>query len=170
MLNEIKESIFLSIANNLPRLNMFNRYRAYLIKLAGVNIKENITIWSGFDIRPIGNASNLTIGKGVFINRNFRCAMPKDAKVYIGENTAIGPNVMIETAYHGIQLEDRKQTYSRSVVIGNNCWVGAGSIILNNVKIGDNSIVAAGSVVTKNIEKNIIVAGVPAKKIGIIDE
>lgn len=162
VLKEIRETFFIVIANNLPRLNMFNKYRYKILRYSGVNIIGPCTIWSGFDIRPIGNASNLTIEKGVFVNRFFRCAVPGNSKVYIGEGTAIGPNVMIETAYHGVELKNRKETCTKSVRIGKNVWVGAGSIILAGVEISDNSIIAAGSVVTENVGSNILVAGVPA--------
>ncbi len=166
---ELRESLFLFIANNLPRLNIFNRIRYQFIKLAGANILGKCTIWSGFDIRPIGCCSNLTIGKGVFINKNFRCAMPAGTKVIIGKGTAIGPNVMIETAFHGLTLSNRKSTQSKSVTIGKHVWVGAGVIILAGVNMGDNSVIAAGSVVTKDVEPNVLMAGVPAVQKKIID-
>lgn len=161
-LKDFKESFFLFIANSLPRFNFFNSQRFKIIKLAGININGKCKIWSGFDIRPIGYASNLTIERNTFINRNFRAAMPLNGKILIKENVSIGPNVMLETAYHGFKLEDRKKTYSKSIVIGKNVWIGAGSIILAGVEIGDNSIVAAGSVVRKSVPSNVLVAGVPA--------
>jgi len=49
------------------------------------------------------------------------------------------------------------------VVIGNNVFVGAGSIIMPGVTIGDNSIIGAGSVVNKDIPSNVVAAGVPAR-------
>lgn len=163
MLNEIKESLFLSIANNLPRLNIFNALRYKIIKLAGVNVIGKCNIWSGFDIRPIGNSCKLTIGDGVFINRNLRIAMPGDVSVIISNNVAIGPNVMLECAYHGFNIEDRKKTFAKSIYIEENVWIGAGAIVLAGVRIGKNSVVAAGAVVTKNVPENVLVAGVPAK-------
>ncbi len=50
-------------------------------------------------------------------------------------------------------------------VIGNDVWIGGGSIILRGVVIGDGAIVAAGSVVTRDVEPYSIVGGVPAKLI-----
>ena len=53
------------------------------------------------------------------------------------------------------------------IVIGNNCFIGEGAMILYGVELADNIIVAAGSVVTKSFnESNIIIGGNPAKKIG----
>lgn len=57
-----------------------------------------------------------------------------------------------------------------SIKIGNNCFIGAKSIILPGVTIGDNCIVAAGSVVAKSVASGTIVDGVPAKYIMSIDD
>ena len=51
------------------------------------------------------------------------------------------------------------------VKVGNNCFVGYGSILLPGVTIGDEVIVGAGSVVTKDVPSNSIVAGNPARVI-----
>ena len=51
------------------------------------------------------------------------------------------------------------------IEIGNNCFIGAGSIIMPGVTIGDNCIVGAGSIVTKSVAPNTIVAGNPARPI-----
>jgi len=54
------------------------------------------------DIRPIGCAVNVEIDSGTFINKNLRLAAPNGAKVHIGENCAIGPNVSFETVSHNL--------------------------------------------------------------------
>ncbi len=48
-------------------------------------------------------------------------------------------------------------------IIGNDVWIGSGSIVLDGIKIGDGAVIAAGSVVTKDVPPYAIVAGVPAK-------
>ncbi|MDA8220909.1 acyltransferase [Desulfosporosinus sp.] len=55
------------------------------------------------------------------------------------------------------------------IEIMDNVFIGANSIILNNVRIGPNAIVAAGSVVTKDVLENTIVGGNPARVIGTFD-
>jgi acetyltransferase-like isoleucine patch superfamily enzyme len=84
-------------------------------------------------------------------------------KIFIGKGTYIAPNVGIITANHDPHdLKSHKE--GRDVVIGCNCWIGMGSIILPGVIIGDKTIVGAGAVVTKSfIEGNCVVAGNPAK-------
>ncbi len=51
------------------------------------------------------------------------------------------------------------------VIIGDDVWIGYGSIIISGVAIGNGSIIAAGSIVTKDVEPYSIYAGAPAKKI-----
>ena len=58
----------------------------------------------------------------------------------------------------------------KRVVIKRNAYIGAGAIILPGVTIGEYSIVAAGAVVTKDVPPRTIVAGVPARVVGSIDE
>ena len=82
--------------------------------------------------------------------------------VKFGSNVLLGPNVAIISSNHG--LNNRSiWLYSAPVVIHDNVWVGANSTILPGVTIGENTIVGAGSVVTKSFEKNLIVAGNPAR-------
>lgn len=52
-----------------------------------------------------------------------------------------------------------------AIVIGDNCFIGANSVVLGGSKIGDNSIIAAGAVVHGNIPSNEVWGGVPAKYI-----
>lgn len=54
--------------------------------------------------------------------------------------------------------------------IGNNVFIGTGTIILPNVTIGDNCIIRAGSVVTKDIPPYSCAAGVPARLVKTFDE
>jgi maltose O-acetyltransferase len=52
---------------------------------------------------------------------------------------------------------------SAQVEIGEDCWVGANSIVLKGVKIGNRSIIAAGSVITTDIDDDCVAAGNPAQ-------
>lgn len=56
------------------------------------------------------------------------------------------------------------------VVIGNNCFIGYGSIILKNTNIGDNVIVGAGSVIKGYVPSNTVWAGIPARQICTLEE
>ena len=57
-----------------------------------------------------------------------------------------------------------KQDYmDGDIIIEDDVWIGAGSIITAGVTIGKGTVIGAGSVVTKDIPQNVIAAGVPAK-------
>ena len=90
-------------------------------------------------------------------------------KVIIGKDTIIGPNVTIVSENHvadSLETPVRKQgTIRKGIIVGSNCWIGAGAIVLDGVTIGDNCIIAAGAVVNKDIADGMIVGGVPAKVI-----
>ena len=64
-------------------------------------------------------------------------------------------------------IEEEGYTPSR---IGNNVWIGGGSIILPGITIGDNTTIGAGSVVTKSIPDNCVAAGNPCRIIRKIEE
>jgi chloramphenicol O-acetyltransferase type B len=66
------------------------------------------------------------------------------------------------------QIRDNDYTWkglNLKVLIGDDVWIGYGTIVLSGVNIGNGSIIAAGSVVTKDVEPYSIYAGVPAKKV-----
>jgi maltose O-acetyltransferase len=56
-------------------------------------------------------------------------------------------------------------SYPWLMTIGNNCFLGAGAIILPNVHIGNNTIIGAGSVVTRDIPENSVAVGNPARRV-----
>ena len=66
------------------------------------------------------------------------------------------------------QIRDRDYKWkglNQITKVGDDVWIGYGSIIMSGIVIGDGSIIAAGSVVIKDVEPYSIYAGVPAKKI-----
>ena len=160
----MKEFIFLTVANNLPRLRIFDKLRWRILRLAGLNIEGSCTIWGQLVIRPIGCANNIYIGKGSFINTNIRFGVPR-CKVVLGRNVQIGPGVMFETVTHGLVYEGQigRGSSSKNIIVEDEVWIGAGCIITLGVTIGKGSVVAAGSVVTKDISPNSLVGGVPAR-------
>lgn len=94
--------------------------------------------------------------------------------IKIGKNCTIATNVSLLTHDASVGATVGRSIHSDlcgKIQIGNNCFVGDKSIIMYGVSISDNVIVAAGSVVTKSVnEPGIIVAGVPAKKIGSVKD
>ena len=107
---------------------------------------------------------NLHFGKNVFVNSC--CCFQDQGGIYIGDNCLIGHQTVIATINHGMTPADRASVYCKPVRIGQNVWIGANVKILPGIEIGDNAILGAGAVITQNVNKNEIVAGVPAAVIG----
>ena len=114
--------------------------------------------------------SNIEVGKNFFAN--FNCTIIDVAKVKIGNNCLLAPNVSIYTAGHPIHPETRNSAYEygKEVTIGNNVWIGGNAVVCPGVHIGNNVVIGAGSVVTKDIPDWSLAAGNPCKIIRQITE
>lgn len=113
---------------------------------------------------------NVHLGAGVYAN--FGLTLVDDAPIYIGDHTMFGPNATIATAGHPVlpELRVHGAQFNVPVRIGNNVWVGAGSVIMLGVSIGDNSVIGAGSVVTRDIPENVVAMGTPCRVLREIGE
>ncbi|VVS94982.1 hexapeptide repeat [Desulfoluna spongiiphila] len=159
----VRESVFLALANHLPRSAWADRHRYVFFRLARVGVKGRCTIWGPLTIRPIGCAGNVEIGANCFINTHVRFGVPRD-KVIIGDRVLIGPQVMFETASHSLRYVEgvgRGMT-TRPITVESEAWIGGGAIITQGVTIGRGAVVAAGAVVTENVDPYTVVGGVPA--------
>lgn len=133
---------------NIPKLNSN-------FKLA---IKRNSKLLIGKNFRARNNVSfriydggKVKIGNDCFMNDNCSINCQKDIK--IGNHVIFGQNVMLFD--HDHDYKNNIDDFIKSeIVIGDNVWVGANSVILKGVKVGDNTVIAAGSVVTKDIPNN----------------
>ncbi|MDO5350284.1 MAG: sugar O-acetyltransferase [Lachnospiraceae bacterium] len=114
--------------------------------------------------------SHIQVGKNFFANYN--CTIIDVAKVTIGDNCMLAPNVAIYTAGHPVHPAARNSMYEYgiSVSIGDNVWIGGNTVILPGVHIGSNTVIGAGSVVTKDIPDWVIAGGNPCKVIRKITE
>ncbi|MFW6678625.1 sugar O-acetyltransferase [Lacrimispora sp. AGF001] len=113
---------------------------------------------------------NIEVGENFFANYNL--TILDVAKVTIGKNVQIAPNVSIYTAGHPIHPDTRNTGYEYGIpiTIGDNVWIGGNVVILPGVKIGDNVVIGAGSVVTKDIPDHVIAMGNPCKIVREITE
>ncbi len=103
---------------------------------------------------------------------NFNLTLVDDGNIYVGERTMFGPNVCVATANHPINVELREKMlqYNKDVHIGRCVWIGANTVIVPGVTIGDNCVIGAGSVVTKDIPPNVVAFGNPCKVVREIGE
>lgn len=104
---------------------------------------------------------NITIGNNCYFNYNL--VILDSFEVYIGNNVFIAPNVVISPVTHPLQAENRRQLIGGKIIIEDDVWIGANSVILANTTIKRKSIIGAGSVVTHSTEENSIYVGSPAK-------
>ena len=109
--------------------------------------------------------TNIILGEKVFFN--FNCVLLDVAKITVGSRTLFGPNVQIYTATHPVNYLERSSglEYGKSILIGEDVWIGGSAIICPGVKIGNRSIIGAGSVVTKDVPDDVIAAGNPCRVI-----
>jgi acetyltransferase-like isoleucine patch superfamily enzyme len=166
----VRESIFLTLANNLPRISVSDRIRWVLYRLAGLQITGRCVIWGPLVIRPLGGGRNIAIGTGTFINTNARFGVPKE-RVTLGNRVQIGPNVSFETVSHGLVYVpgEGRGDVVKPISVEDEVWIGAGAIITGGVTIGRGAVVAAGAVVTKDVAPMTVVGGVPARLLRVIN-
>jgi acetyltransferase-like isoleucine patch superfamily enzyme len=113
---------------------------------------------------------NIEIGDNFYSNYNF--IVLDCAKVIIGNNVFIGPNVGIYTAGHPIHFHLRNQEYEYAlpITIGHNVWIGGNVVINPGIEISDNCVIGSGSIVTKDIPKGVLALGNPCKVFRQISE
>lgn len=115
----------------------------------------------------IRNAQNVYVGKNSHINHLCCVWAGENSKIILGDNLLMGPGVCIFSGNHST-IKGQPMTFQarkeESIVIGDDVWLGAHSIITAGTHIANGVIVAAGAVVTRSItQEGVIVAGIPAK-------
>jgi len=157
-------------------------FQTYLTGMKYISIGDNVkicnrvilTAWDSYDNKSF--APSISIGDGTFIGEDAHITAIN--KIEIEKNVLFGKKVTVTDNSHGsidyqsinIPPLQRELVSKGFVKISENVWLGDKVTILPNVIIGKNSIVAANSVVTKDVPENVIVAGIPAKIIKIIED
>lgn len=161
LLNERQEAKNLVFKFNKLHPKKIKKRNKIIKKLFG-KVAENFFIEPPF---RCDYGYNIKVGNNFYANYNL--TILDCAKVSIGNNCFIAPNVSILTAGHPIHFEIRNQEYEYAfpITIEDNVWLGANVVINPNVTIGENSVIGSGSVVTKNIPPNSVAVGNPCKVI-----
>jgi maltose O-acetyltransferase len=87
------------------------------------------------------------------------------ARVTIGDDVQIGPNVQLLTATHPLEPGPRRDKWEAAepIVIGDNVWLGGGVIVCPGVTIGADTVVGAGAVVVRDLLPAVLAVGTPAR-------
>ena len=111
---------------------------------------------------------NISFGNGFYINHG--CTLLDAAKISFGNNCLLAPNVVISTASHPLDVEQRAAgiEFAKAITVGNDVWFGANVTVCAGVTIGNNVVIGAGSVVTKDLPDNTVCVGSPAKPVKAI--
>ena len=134
---------------------------------AHIHAEKGIRIHATASIRY---AHNVYVGRNSHINHNCCVWAGERAKVVLGDDVLMGPGVCLFAVNHGIAKGRPMMWQERTeadILIGDDVWLGANSVVTAGTRIANGVIVAAGAVVTKDVtEENVIVGGIPARIIG----
>jgi acetyltransferase-like isoleucine patch superfamily enzyme len=142
---------------------IINYVRGKKIAHIGKNTKEQPTV-------ILRQAERVFIGENCLLNHNnVLQGGKKTGKIIIGNHVHCGANVMMFAFNHGTDSLDiptiNQDYYDGDIIIEDDVWIGAGSVILPGIKIGKGVVIASNSVVNKDVASYTIVGGVPAKQI-----
>jgi len=158
-----------------------NKIRAWLLEFLGVHevcsLKGDV-IYSHIGHRLLnvhlvfGRLENLSIGRGVVLNNAL--INTSSGHVTFMDYSFCGHGVSILTGTHdyhqtGIERQISVPFGGRDILIEEGVWIGSNATVLGPCVIGRNSVIATGAVVTGNVEADCIYAGVPARKIKMIE-
>lgn len=137
----------------------------------GVSLGDGVVLGRNSRIECTGTLSSL--GKGISIGSRTTfgsdCYFGSAGGISIGEDVVAGQYVRFHSENHVYSDKDtliREQGVThKGIVVGNNCWIGAGAVFLDGAEIGDGCVVAANAVVTKKFPPDSVIGGVPAKLI-----
>lgn len=125
-------------------------------KGAKLQIGKAFKMRDGAKIR-VRRGSCCIIGDNTSINSNNMIACHE--KVVLGNNIQLSPNVQIYDHDHDFRVNGgitQMKYRTAPVIIGSNVWIGCNSVILKGTTIGNNCIIGAGSVVSGVVPDNTV--------------
>jgi acetyltransferase-like isoleucine patch superfamily enzyme len=134
----------------------------------GVSLGDGVTIRNGAMIRPSSyygreQGEGCLVGPGS--NVGALCYIGCAGFIEIGRDVLMGSMVQLIAEEHVLGGDETIKvagTTRRGIRIGDGCWLGAGSIVLDGVELGAGCVVGAGAVVTHSWPAGSVLAGVPA--------
>lgn len=140
------------------------KYVALRLRLRDIRVGKHFSVKSYFFL---GKGFKLRVGDNVFIGRHGHIV----CNLTIGNDVMVASYVSFVGGDHRIdnigeiKIKNSGREHNKTTTIGNNVWIGHGSIVMAGVTIADGAVIAAGSVLTKDVGRDEIFGGVPAKLI-----
>jgi maltose O-acetyltransferase len=130
-----------------------------------MDVPIRLNVWPGVSFKT----TKVTLGRDVMVNSGTR--FDNRARVTLGDNVAVGSDVLFLTDSHEIGSASRRNDgpdVLLPITIGEGAWIGARVTVMPGIKIGSGAVVAAGAMVTGDCQPNGLYAGIPAKEIRIL--
>ena len=156
----------------------------YFFKSFDIKIGSSILIHGGKGRHQFGNNfsvldrcifecheknSEFVTGKNCTFSYGVVCCI--NTKIKIGDNVWVGEYSSIRNSTHSFSVDSPMGTLNdkwEDIYIGNNVWIGRGTLILPGARIGNNVVIAANSVVKGEIKSNALYGGAPARLIKLL--
>ena len=157
--NKVKIWLFRLIRKDITAegIQLFSRKTSFVVS-KGSSIKIGDRFVTDGDVSlHANNKGVIEIGERVYFNRGTMISCK--SHISIGSGCRFGPNVIIidnnhkYNAEHGVLAEHA----SSPIIIGNNCWIGANTVVLKGTSIGNNCVIGAGCIVAGSVPSSSVV-------------
>ena len=129
-------------------------------------IEDDVTIDAFVKIKPAGGSGDVTIGRGSVINSG--CVLYTGNGIRIGRNVLVAANTTFAPTNHafadpGRPIREQGFQPSRGgILIGDDVWIGANTVLVDGADVGTGSVIGAASLVRGELPPFCIAFGVPA--------
>lgn len=129
-------------------------------------IEDEVVIDAFVKIKPAGGSGDVIIGRGTIINSG--CVLYTGHGIRIGRNVLIAANCTLAPTNHSFADPDRPirtqgfQPSRGGIVIGDDVWIGANTVLVDGTNIGDGAVIGASSLVRGSLPGFCRAMGVPA--------
>lgn len=155
------------LVNSIFKGTHFYELKRKLLCTTGMKIGKGTQIVGPFTF----DFSNIEIGEECWIGKDFE--INGHGTVHIGNRCGIGPHVRLYTGKHLMGPAYARhigQNVNTEIYIGEGAMISAGVSVVGSASIGSGAVVMIGACVIKNVDDNMMVGGVPAQNIKVIEE